>query len=100
MNALQLTAAKVNFDGSNYFDGYVSDTKWNGFECPYFERTEAEKVLDSAEGIKWHYNPIYGEFVVFTEEYPDDPDIYKRSFIDGKVVYAIGSYGWSWQKAE
>ncbi|MEO8612971.1 MAG: hypothetical protein ABI690_34075 [Chloroflexota bacterium] len=87
------------------FQGYTDGDTWNGFACPYFERTVAEQILNNAakHGISWLYNYEYDAFIVRSISDPDGyaPEEFQGHMIaiDGKEtrVYGIGAYTWMWR---
>ncbi len=86
-------AGEFSLDGGNIYKGYTNGGIWNGWECPYFEKEEADKIAKD-------YN---GEFVDDTYVFPnDDDDVYESEnleTVDGKKkVWAIGAYAWVWEK--
>ena len=73
--------------------GYTFGDTWNGFAVPYFERPEANLIMEGLGGTykdgKYLFDDGFGEY----EEYE------KQSIetVDGpKEVYAIGAYSWVW----
>lgn len=80
------------------FPGYTFGDDWNGFEVPYFEKAEADKIMQALKGS--YKNGTY----VFDSGDEDDPDEYEVQTIDTvdgpKEVYAIGAYGWTWSSPE
>ncbi len=48
------------------FNGFTDGTTWNGWECPYFEYLEAERVLRASEknGFIWAYDEAEDVFMV------------------------------------
>ena len=36
----------------NEFKGWTLGDTWNGFECPYFEEAEAERICDTYNGAR------------------------------------------------
>lgn len=89
-------------DGWNESDavwGWTQGEKWNGFECPHFEKSEAEKIASIYGG--W-FDDDYQAFFIPTVDYPEDPEIYGYNIwnIDGelKKLWAVGSWCWTWYK--
>lgn len=75
------------------FPGYTFGDDWNGWATPYFEKPEANLIMEALGGT---YND--GKYL-FDDGY-DGFDEYEKQTIetvDGpKDVYAIGAYSWTW----
>lgn len=69
---------------------------WNGWACPYFERSEAERMnnwlpnLDNGLG----YNPTTDAFT--TRYDPDAIETFKGIDINDLHLYPIGNGSWMW----
>jgi DNA-directed RNA polymerase subunit RPC12/RpoP len=88
------------------FEGYTDDQHWNGWECPRFEKAEANRIMEASKA--------YGQPVTFdeaTETYtyndadsPDMEEYYKPSLIEvnGEVikVWAVGAWCWVWDEID
>lgn len=74
------------------FSGYTFGDDWNGWATPYFERPEANLVMEALGGT---YKD--GKYL-FDDGY--DGEEYEKETIDTvdgpKEVYAIGAYSWTW----
>jgi hypothetical protein len=71
------------------YDGYTFGEKWNGFECPYFEKDVADQIMKDMDGR--FENDTY-KFEGSEDFEPQDIDTE-----DGKKkVWAIGAYSWTW----
>ena len=105
---LLLEKKAVGINGEKIADAYVGNQKWNGWECPFFTKEEADKV---AEHLKTNCDCIV--------EYDADKDEYKTRYkdddvedteiwdattvetVDGrKHVYCIGGWAWCWELIE
>lgn len=81
-------------DSSNVYIGYTDGTLWNGWATPYFELSEARKVM-------LDYNLTYdAKTDVFTLSEDDIIETWKgydTQTQDGtKHLYDIGAYSWVW----
>ncbi len=91
------------------FDGYTNGDTWNGWACPYFEKSEAERVLQASEANHyiWSYDSNQDAFIVRSNDDPEDyePEIFEavRRHVEGGgevIVYGIGAYSWIWEVVE
>jgi hypothetical protein len=69
---------------------------WNGFDCPYFTKEQAEKVLTACSGIKWTYNPDQQSFVL--DFGYDEPEVLHAVDTSHGKLYPIGAWAWCWQE--
>ena len=87
------------------FEGYTTSNIWNGWQCPLFNKENADKICKAFnnEFCKMRYDE---ENDCFVADYPVDEYTEKyegRDYIvNGKVehLYPIGSHGWCWDMAE
>lgn len=105
---MSTTATKHSFtaDGETSYVGYTFGQKWNGFECPAFEKDVALQLiadLNAQEDVlTGRYDPTTGNIIIVDTSYPDEPgevhEPYTINTADGeKTVYAIGSHEWAWE---
>lgn len=88
------------------FSGYDMGEKWNGYECPYFETSEAINILgaSSANGYSWNFDIRSGAFeVIHVDDKPDWPPlrfpaVELRMGEKTLVVYPIGAWVWNWKR--
>lgn len=95
----KLVAERGNFsiDGEDAKKGWTFGDSWNGFECPYFEKPEADMIAKEFGGRFEN-----GEYLFPLD--PDEPNGETENFssqeIDTtegkKTVWAIGAWGWTW----
>ena len=89
-------------DDSPSYEGYTLSYRWNGWECPAFEKKTAIEILKDAEmtGI---FDP---ETNTFTITHPESdgsetvqgfPIEFNNQII---TVYPIGSHSWTWNIGE
>ena len=84
-------------------EGFTADDHWNGWECPYFTRSEGLKLVEawnavsdeaSERGPARHDNDRF-EFTLGGEV-----DTFGAESIEGVRLYPIGAYGWCWEECE
>ena len=103
-----MTKAVFTIDGVPYaYIGYTDGTTWNGWECPYFEESEALKIMSDHNNIcgnendRITYDLIEDTFTLSTKE-SEILDWWKGiTYVteDGnKHLYGIGAYFWIWDK--
>jgi len=94
------------------YAGYTDDERWNGWACPYFERTVTDRVaadfIATGEGSeegpnRAEYEAEQDRFLFFDPFNPDEPAKWYGTDIevDGETVhvYPIGSWEWTWEEA-
>ena len=97
-------------DDTEPYVGWTSGDTWNGWECPYFEKDVADKILvdmNALSGIDWgmydaesdSYKFAYdGEAVAGQTE--DNIETFEPQFIETpegkKKVWSIGGWSWVW----
>lgn len=72
------------------------EEEWNGWACPYFERSEVERM--AAWLPEFDESLVYDEATdAFTTTYdPDAPESFTGTDIDGMHLYPIGNGSWTW----
>lgn len=89
-----------------FFPGFHQpDVHWNGWDCPYFTLKVAKQILEEC----YKMNRIYDETCVFKYkiengvihilDYPMEKEnemICEPVVVDGKTLYALGSWCWCW----
>lgn len=91
--------------GYGCFEGYTTSNKWNGWQCPLFNKENADKICKAYnnEFCQMRYDE---ENDCYIADYPVDEYSEKyegRDYVvNGKVehLYAIGSHEWCWAMAE
>lgn len=80
------------------FKAWTVGEIWNGWECPYFEKEEAERVVNSQGGV-WTRDGEVCSFNLNDEDYEVEKETIQT--VEGpKVVWAIGNMYWIWSKIE
>ena len=91
-------------DDEGNFMGYATDRKWNGWECPLFPKSSADKIME-------YINSGVGNM-----SYDVEDDSYTMKYFEGDEVecfegedylvngniehlYPIGSHSWIWNRA-
>jgi hypothetical protein len=96
-----LKKIKVTLGGED-FNAYTLGDIWNGFQCPYFTKTEGMKVIKDLDGDGLRYDGRMDAFVEFDSSDPKNKEywnVYKKQIINGKSLYPIGYMGWTWELA-
>ena len=100
-----LKRATVEIDGvKGSFKAYILDTRWNGFAEPFFDKTEAMKLVkglsigpDAKSNVKLSY---YKSRDAFVEKWDGETYAYKPysvQTIDGpRKLWPIGAAYWTW----
>ncbi len=82
------------------YNGWTFEDYWNGFECPYFEKDEADKIMIDMKGRFENDKYIFDDPDYFPD-YEED-DAFASQVIETvegpKKVWAIGSWYWTWMK--
>jgi hypothetical protein len=99
------TAAIFEIDGSDvHFAGYTFGDKWNGFDCPFFEKAAADSIVSTLEldvDATLVYDPAADAYIETCEE---DSTSYEAQVIvtsnGPRKVYPIGAWAWTWSRAE
>lgn len=81
--------------------GYTRDQTWNGWECPYFERDQAKKVIEALNKQDGYRAEFIGD-KIYVEHENMDHDVFAPKTIefdgDKKTVWAIGAFSWTWSE--
>jgi hypothetical protein len=96
----KFTAGKFNCnDARSSFSGYhIVGQYWNGFECPYFTKTTAARIM-KRYFKRWKYDKTTDTFLGYRPEYKEWEDYSGQTItVSGKRirVYAIGAWMWTW----
>lgn len=92
------------FTIADYFDkpvhGYSNGQHWNGWEKPYFEKEEADRIAATFGDIQYEAEK---DAYIWPQAEPDEPaDVFDAVTIeiDGRVkrLYGIGAGYWTWEK--
>lgn len=87
---------------------FTDGDDWNGWACPYFEKSEAERILKASEanGFEWEYDVEQDAYIVSNSQEDEDyaPEVFEGSNyeIEGTnlTLYGIGAYSWIWEVEE
>ncbi|MGG6449277.1 hypothetical protein [Pseudobacillus badius] len=88
------------------FEGYTSGDKWNGWDCPYFSKEQADNIAKAMVKCFEVSANLNSDGEVYSFDFCADCEQFefKRQTItvDGKDidVYPIGTYHWVWQEVE
>lgn len=93
------------------FEGFSNGETWNGFDCPYFEFEECEKIMSAFNkeneecdvDAKIIYDSTNDCFIEQDENYDEDEYVtYEALFIETsegpKKVYPLGTCYWMWEE--
>ncbi|WP_430510880.1 hypothetical protein [Gottfriedia solisilvae] len=86
-------------------EGFTSNARWNGWECPSFTKEIAIEVLESvsseSEEINWYYDEQKDTFIL-VNNVDNAHDTWKGFTIEHSTseykVYSIGLGWWSWEE--
>lgn len=86
------------------FEGYTRGETWNGFECPYFLRENAERIIEVFSSRQTaFYDEMADCFVFVSEDNSDEDEAERFSALEvagiGRI-YPIGAFVWAWDKVE
>jgi hypothetical protein len=83
------------------FEAFTADDHWNGWECPFFTRSEGLSLVeawnaarDEARGPA-RYDIQNDRFEVTLG---GEIDTFGPESIEGVTLYPIGAYGWCWEE--
>lgn len=99
----QFNQATFSLDGEGAFNGYHDISEhWNGWACPYFDRSTAVAVLEwlkESSPETWEYKHHESEDVFELIDIMDGDTEgirYKGVEINGVTMYPIGSWYLCW----
>jgi len=89
------------------FTGYTTGDTWNGWACPLFPKEEADRIVELFDGLEHPYDgkkhrAAYDEAAdafVFYDPADDSWTSFRGVEKDGRSLYPIGTYIWTWQEA-
>ena len=95
----------VGIDGKHIADAYCDEHRWNGWACPYFEKEQAEKVIDWLQNdcdVIVAYDETNDAYITrYKDDDESDAETWKGidvKTVDGvKHVYSIGGWSWCWE---
>lgn len=71
---------------------------WNGFECPYFTKEVADKIMESVnkygDTISMSYDKEEDAYIYFEEGHENER--FPSMEVEGQKYYAIGAFSWTW----
>jgi len=104
----------VQLDGLNdangsprWFAAFTNGEHWNGFATPYFEKSVGDAIVAAfntptpprtSVGTRAWYDAERDAFVFQDEE--DDEEAFAAVRIDGRTLYPIGAWFWTWSSNE
>jgi hypothetical protein len=87
--------------GEGEFYGWTDGKSWNGWAMPYFEFTEAKRVVDVLTESKGRYDADGDCFVTFDTDGADENWESQTITLLGNQqmkVYGIGAGAWIWEE--
>ncbi|VVE17832.1 MULTISPECIES: hypothetical protein [Pandoraea] len=101
-----LEIISVSLDEGPSYQAYSCGERWNGWHCPYFTFEEAMKVTEHPHLVGLKYVAEKDQFILDDPDYVNDPMYVPEIFepetvtVDGRQIklYAIGAFGWCWNK--
>lgn len=98
VDALAWRAAAVTLENDEVYPCYLRGDKWNGWECPRFDRETVDRLLRECG----HSSRREGHSVIIP--YDGEDAVYPRETIslDGRQIeaWAIGAGSWTWSEEE
>jgi hypothetical protein len=99
-----LQAAKFVIDDVDLgvFEGFHDPgERWNGFACPYFTSEVVDEIAQTLAAGLWGSEAgaltREGSDVVYVDpSYDDERQAIPMVVIDGRELWAVGSWGWVW----
>lgn len=93
---------RVGLDEGPTFEAYTYGRSWNGWACPWFDRSCGEQVLAwmcaDGMGSAWGYDDARRVlWIVMTD---GEREEWAPSEIGGRDLYPIGAGGWCWSEEE
>ena len=89
------------------YHGFTKGEDWNGWECPYFPIEEALRIVEGYKSLNeavdddHDYRAKYDEsqdIFRFYDPHGDYWEEFEPVSIDGKKLYPIGAFGWTWSE--
>lgn len=100
---MNLTERYFAIEDGAYYKGYENGKRWNGWACPLFEKSVADKICSIAsdnETISIEYDKQKDTYSIKSLDNSFEDDFYegKDYEIDGQIkhLYPIGSGLWCW----
>lgn len=88
------------------FKAWTNGETWNGWECPYFEKSEADRLVKAWRDMEqidnsyfqgaW-YNAVTDQFCFMCSEF-EDHYYWDALTIDNTKLYPIGAGCWIWSQ--
>lgn len=98
--------------GDQLFEGYTDGRLWNGWACPYFTKTEAEKLVQAwrtlgykadydSDADMYRFAPLDGEENIPVDLADEEKtEHFGAVDMDRQKLYPIGSGAWIWDVAD
>ncbi len=87
------------------FEAFTADDHWNGWECPFFTRSEGLRLVEAWNAVSDEASGrgpsrYDGEADRFEFTLGGEVDRFESEAVDGVMLYPIGAYGWCWEECE
>ena len=85
--------------------GITNGTRWNGWECPFFDFLESHKIINAQDSKKeclengCTYYEISMDALQVISTSTDGVFVEDSIFVDGVRYYPIGYMNWVWEVA-
>jgi hypothetical protein len=90
-------------DTEAVFNGWTDGRKWNGWEMPRFERSEAQRVIKELKDGRARFDAERDAFVTISQD--GEEEVWPAESVvisDGSklTVYGVGAGAWIWDEVE
>lgn len=96
--------SKFSIEGlETAFQGWTQDKRWNGWEMPYFEYSEAQRVIEMLTDPTGRYDAERDCFVTTNSEGEEDTWPAELITVLGGQrlkVYGVGAGAWIWEDSD
>ena len=74
---------------------------WNGWACPYFERSEVDRIIAYDQQLpnnpnKWEWHGDDLHWFENSNDHAELPEIITPTYYNDKKLWAIGAWYWTW----
>lgn len=103
---MRLTKFRIESFESATFEGFTKSEYWNGWDCPYFTRDQAQKILTVhntlispvERKLLAHYDAATDAFVFPLENGDDELEAFAAFTEGGLTYYPVGAFCWIWEE--
>jgi len=101
------TAFLLDATAERVFEGHSTGDLWNGWAAPVFTFEQAQKIVAAWHEQHWEalYDKEQDAFVFsvnqeFDTGKSEEFETFPAMEIEGRKLYGIGAYVWTWEEAE